>query len=64
MMRIHLVIFIAQLELVTSSNNSYDKIITIDSFFILKQDTSTLLYKIERLLNKRIIKNKLYYLVK
>ena len=64
-MRIHSMIFITQLKSITFDSNSYDKEIS-DPFLIINEyiniDVSS--YEIERLLNKRVIKNKSYYLIK
>ena len=64
-MRIHSVIFIAQLKSVTSDLNSYDKEIS-DLFSMINEyiNIDVLSYEIERLLNKRVIRNKSYYLIK
>ena len=67
-MKIHLVIFIAQLESIIFSllnSNLYGKRF-IDFLFVIDEyvNINTFFYKIKRLLNKRIIKDKSYYLIK
>ena len=64
-MRIHSMIFIAQLKSITFDSNLYDKEIS-DPFLIINEyiNTDAFSYEIKRLLNKRIIKNKSYYLIK
>ena len=64
-MRIHSMIFITQLKSVTSDSDSYDKKIS-DLFSMINEyvDTNAFSYEIERLLNKRVIRNKSYYLIK
>ena len=64
-MKIHSVIFIAQLKPTTSDSNPYDKETSdlppmIDEY----ADTNAPSYEIERLLNKRVTRNKSYYLIK
>ena len=64
-MKIHLMIFITQLKLITFNSNSYDrKISDLSPMFDEYIDIDVLLYEIKRLLNKRIIRNKSYYLIK
>ena len=67
-MRIYLVIFIAQLESTTLKTNLYNRTIDRDLLSIEKKNSSLIkkisLYEIERLLNKRVIKNEFHYLVK
>ena len=64
-MKIHLMIFITQLKSATSDSNSYNKKIN-DFFSMINEyvDTNTFSYEIKRLLNKRVIRNKSYYLIK
>ena len=63
-MKIYLIIFIAQLKLIISDLNSYNRKISNFSSIINEYiNINILLYKIKRLLNKRVIKNKLYYLI-
>ena len=64
-MRIHSVIFITQLKLITFDSDSYGREISDLLSMINKYiniDVSS--YEIERLLNKRVIRNKSYYLIK
>ena len=64
-MKIHSMIFIAQLKSVTFDLNSYDRKIS-DFFLMINKyiniDVSS--YEVKRLLNKRVIRNKSYYLIK
>ena len=66
--KIHLVVFIAQLKSITFSllnSDSYDKRTTDPSSVINEYvNIDAPFYEIERLLNKRIIKGKPYYLIK
>ena len=64
-MKIYLMIFIVQLKSITFNSNSYNKEIS-DSFSMINDyvDTNASSYEIKRLLNKRIIRNKSYYLIK
>ena len=64
-MKIHSVIFITQLKLIISDSDLYDKKIS-DFFSMINEyvNANASLYEIKRLLNKRVIKNKLYYLIK
>ena len=67
-MKIHLVVFIAQLEPVTFfllNSDSYDRRV-IDFSFVINEyiNINAFFYEIERLLNKHIIKGKSYYLMK
>ncbi|KAL8819069.1 MAG: hypothetical protein Q9191_007813, partial [Dirinaria sp. TL-2023a] len=65
-MKIHSVIFITQLELVVKDKDSYNRFtndnveVVVDKYI----DTEASSYEIERLLVKRIIRDKLYYLIK
>ncbi len=65
-MRIYPIISITQLEPAISEINFYSRNSEIDSLFVTnvykKSDAS--FYKIERLLDKRITRDKTYYLVK
>ena len=64
-MKIHSMIFITQLKSTTSDSDSYNKKIS-NLFSIINEyaDTNAFSYEIKRLLNKRIIRNKPYYLIK
>ena len=63
--KIHSMIFITQFELITNFN-LYNRLINVDSFSIINEyaNTKTFFYKIEKLFDKRIIRNKIYYLIK
>ena len=65
-MKIHLVIFIVQLELVTPLFNSYNRNLVLDLSIVLNEHTNidVFFYEIERLVDKQIIKNKAHYLIK
>ena len=64
-MKIHSVIFITQLKSITSDSNLYDRKIS-DLFSMINEyiNINVSSYEIKRLLNKRVIRNKLYYLIK
>lgn len=66
MMRIHPIISIAQLEPATPGDDPYDRIVTADPPPVTNahEDSASPSYEIERLLDKRITRNKPYYLVK
>ena len=63
-MRIYLVIFISQLKFATFDNDSYERFTDRDSSSIQNANFEALNYEIERLLDKCIDYDKLYYLVK
>ena len=65
-MKIHSVIFIAQLKSITSSSDSYNRNFVFDSSIVLNEHANidVFFYEIERLIDKRIIKNKTHYLIK
>ena len=65
-MKIHSVIFIAQLESATPPPDSYDRNPVLDPSIVLNEhaNTDALFYEIERLVDKRIIRDKAHYLVK
>ena len=69
-MKIHSVVLIAQLKLITSNSNSYDRSVDKNSSLIQKKQFITLIeqisfYEVERLLNRRIILiDRINYLVK
>ena len=65
-MKIHFVIFIVQLKSVTSSLDSYDRNLVLDSSIVLNEHANidVSFYEIERLIDKRIIKDKAHYLIK
>ena len=64
-MKIHSIIFIAQLKSITKKSNSYERKINIEPPPIKeKKNNSTLHYEIERLLNKRVSREQLQYFVK
>ena len=66
MMKIHSVIFIVQLKSITSSSDSYNRNFVFDSSIVLNEHANidVFFYEIERLIDKRIIKNKTHYLIK
>ena len=63
--KIHSIIFIIQLKLIIEED-FYNRLINIDSSSIINEyiDIKTFFYEIKRLLNKKIIREKTYYLVK
>ena len=68
-MKIHSIIFITQLESITFDSNFYDKNIdkdfsSIEEEHFIALTTQTSHYEIERLINKRVIRNQSYYLIK
>ena len=65
-MKIHPMIFIVQLKSITSSSDSYDRNFVFDSSIVLNEHANidALFYEIERLIDKRIIKDKIHYLIK
>ena len=65
-MKIHSMIFIAQLKSIISLFNSYNQNFVLDSSIVLNEHANidAFFYEIERLIDKRIIKNKAYYLIK
>ena len=65
-MKIHSIIFIAQLKSTTSKSNSYNKHVENNSSSIEKKNShsETSLYEIKRLFDKRISKNQFQYLMK
>ena len=68
-MKIHSIIFITQLESITSDSNLYDRNIdkdfsSIEEKHFIALTTQTSHYEIERLINKRVIRNQSYYLIK
>ena len=64
-MKIHSIIFIAQLEFVTKDIDFYERIFR-KTVFVEKNDSNSaiFLYKIERLIDKRITREHLHYLIK
>lgn len=62
-MRIHPVISIAQLEPSTPRPDPYDRQLVVDPSPIADGDTEAPSYEIERLIDKRITRDKPYYLV-
>jgi len=62
-MRIHPVISIAQLEPATPGDDPCGRRATVDPPPVSEQDTLALSYEIERLLDNRITRDKVYYLV-
>ena len=67
-MKIHSIVFIAQLKSITLDQNLYDKSTNKKSSFVEEKNSiivkTTSHYEIERLLDKRIIKKHSHYLVK
>ena len=65
-MKIHSMIFIAQLKSITSSPDSYDRNFVLDSSIVLNEHANidVFFYEIKRLIDKRIIKDKTHYLIK
>ena len=65
-MKIHSVIFIAQLKSTISKSNSYNRHVENNSSSVEKKNShsKTPLYEIKRLLDKRISKNQFQYLIK
>ncbi len=65
-MRIHLVIFIAQLKFATLEQDFYHKHFIVDLLFVINAHakSNAFFYKIKRLIDKRVTRDKLYYLVK
>ena len=65
MMKIYSIVFITQLKSIVSEENFYDKIANIESLLIEKKNNNSAShYKIERLLNKKISREKSQYLIK
>ena len=65
-MKIFSIIFIVQLKSITLSFDSYDWNFILDSSIVLNKhvNINVFFYEIECLINKRIIKNKVHYLIK
>ena len=64
-MKIHSIIFIAQLKSVTKKSNSYERKINIESSSVKKKKNNlTFHYEIERLLNKKMSREQFQYFVK
>ena len=69
-MKIYSIILIAQLKLTTINQNFYDKTTKRNSSSIEKNHSNielikqVLIYEIERLLNKRLIRDHYHYLIK
>ena len=63
-MKIHSMIFIAQLKSITKKSNSYERKINIEPPSVKKKNNSTFHYEIEKLLNKRVSREQLQYFVK
>ena len=63
-MKIHSIISVIQFELKSSKTNSYNRLMNSESLSIAEADFEAFFYVLKRILDKRVARGQIYYLVK